>query len=169
MEEIIKAFHVDLGLLIAQAVNFLIVLVVLWFLVSKPLIKLMQNRTTEIKEGLDKSEKIKEEYVKLDDLKRTKIKEGKVESEKILARTNQELADIKQAKLKEVQEKTKEIIDEAKLKIENERAKMQGEVKTEIAELVLLASGKITNEAISKETHQDLIDQAIKDIESSKV
>ena len=169
MEEITKTFGVNWKLLIAQGVNFIIVMAILWYFVAKPLIKMMDKRSSEIKDGLDKSEKIKVEYQKLDEMKLEKVAEGEEEADKIVAQVNKEVEKIRQEKLKEVERQANQIIEEAKTKITDERREMQQEVKEELAELVLMVSGKIHSKAISAETHQELIDDAITEVETKKV
>ena len=58
MDSIIDTFHVDLKLLIAQAVNFAIVFVALYYLAFKPLAKTMQNRSQKIADGIKNAEVI---------------------------------------------------------------------------------------------------------------
>ena len=48
MDTIIESFHVDFKLLIAQAINFLIVFLVLYYFVFKPLLKVMKERSEKI-------------------------------------------------------------------------------------------------------------------------
>ena len=56
MEEIIKTFHIDWKLLIAQAVNFAIVVFALYKFAYKPLLKTMNERTAKIEQGLKDAE-----------------------------------------------------------------------------------------------------------------
>ena len=48
MDSIISTFHIDWKIIIAQAVNFAIVLAVLYFFALKPLNKLMAERAEKI-------------------------------------------------------------------------------------------------------------------------
>ena len=56
MEELVKTFHIDAGLLLAQLVNFLIVLVVLYKFAYKPILKTLNDRTGKIEKGLKDAE-----------------------------------------------------------------------------------------------------------------
>ena len=58
MDSIINTFHIDWKIIIAQAVNFGIVFVVLYIFALKPLNKLMAERAEKIKKGVE--DKIKE-------------------------------------------------------------------------------------------------------------
>src|SRR3989344_4294934 len=69
MDEFISTFHIDWKLMLAQAFNFGLVFLALYYLASKPLKKVIEERTNEIKTGLmdakinkEVLEKTKEEY-----------------------------------------------------------------------------------------------------------
>ena len=52
MEDFISTFHIDWKILIAQAINFGIVLLLLYFFALKPLKKIMSERTNVIEKGI---------------------------------------------------------------------------------------------------------------------
>ena len=69
MESIISTFHIDWKIIIAQAINFGVVFVVLYIFALKPLSKLMAERSEKIARGMDDAktnatllEKTKAEY-----------------------------------------------------------------------------------------------------------
>src|SRR4051812_38811909 len=53
MDSIISTFHIDWKIIIAQAINFAIVFLVLYKFALKPLGKLMAERSGKIEKGLD--------------------------------------------------------------------------------------------------------------------
>ncbi len=60
MDSIISTFHIDWKIIVAQAINFVIVFVVLYIFALKPLSKLMAERAEKIKQGLVDSKKANE-------------------------------------------------------------------------------------------------------------
>src|ERR1700759_5723318 len=63
MDSLISTFHIDWHLIVAQAINFVIVIAVLYFFALKPLKKLMDERGKTIASGLDNAKR-QEELVK---------------------------------------------------------------------------------------------------------
>ena len=57
MESIISTFHIDWKIIVAQAINFAVVFVVLYIFALKPLTKLMNERRDKISKGLDDSKR----------------------------------------------------------------------------------------------------------------
>ncbi len=57
MDSIIETFHIDWKIMIAQAFNFGVVFVVLYFFALKPLVKIMKERTEKIEKGISDAKK----------------------------------------------------------------------------------------------------------------
>ena len=62
MESIIKTFHIDWKLMIAQIINFAIVVGIIWYFAIRPLIKKMTERTKTIEKSLEDAKKIEENF-----------------------------------------------------------------------------------------------------------
>lgn len=61
MGSLIETFHIDIKLLLAQIVNFAVVVGVLYFFVFKPLLRMMADRERKIKDGLRFAEQAEED------------------------------------------------------------------------------------------------------------
>ncbi len=167
MEKLIETFYIDWKLLIAQGVNFLIVLAVLYYYGIRPLMKLMHDRSQRIDEGLKNAEIIEENLKKAEVEKQKEIKKGRKEGQRIILEAEKEVEEIRRQKIEKTKKETEKIVTEAKVEIHNERQKMMHEVKGELADLVLLASGKIANQTIDEKKHRQLIDDVIEELKKS--
>lgn len=146
MDSLIETFHIDLKTIIAQAVNFAVVLVVLYFFALKPLKKIMDERSKTIEGGINDAK------VNAEVLKNTKI-----EYDKMLAQARTEATAIfnqgkkegEAEKMQMIENGKKEvanIIENGKKTLEAEKVKMVEEAKKEVAGLVLKATEKILEE-----------------------
>jgi len=166
MDGIIEAFHLDIRLLIAQLINFTIVLLVLHKFVYKPLLKNMNDRTGKIEKGLEDAQTSQEELKKAEEMRDQKIKEAKLEANEILEKM-QVLAEKNKDKVaKEAQEEAGKIIEKAKKEIESEKDKMIKEVRQEIGTVTGIALEKVLGEKQSKEIDDKIVKQAIRDIKN---
>lgn len=149
MDSFIETFHIDWKIIIAQGINFVVVLFVLQYLALKPLKKLMKDRTERIEGGLIDADKNAEI-----------LKSTKKEYEEITAKAREEAHFIFQEGKKETEEKKKEMLESAgkevetmisngKKVLEAEKIKMIEEAKNEIVSLVVKATEKLL------ETHKD--------------
>lgn len=149
MDSFIETFHIDWKIIIAQAINFTIVLFILQFLALKPLKKLMKERSERIEGGLNDAAKNAE-----------LLKNTKKEYDEVLVKAREEAHVIFQEGKKEAKEKKKEMLESASKDVESmiingkkvleaEKTKMIEEAKTEIVSLVVKATEKLL------ESHKD--------------
>ena len=149
MDSFIETFHIDWKIIIAQSINFIVVLFVLYFLLVKPLKKMMKERTETITGGLNDAKVNKELLLKT-----------QKEYDDVLIKAREEAHIIFQEGKKEAEEKKKEMVEKAGLEVEqmiingkkvleSEKAKMVEEAKNEIVSLVVKATEKLL------ESHKD--------------
>lgn len=143
MESFISTFHIDWKIIVAQAINFLIVLFVLYFLLVKPLKKTMAERSKNIEGGLNDAKenaqllsKTKKEYEEI-------VQKARSEAHEVFQEGKREA----EAKKAEMMEKAKQEVDtlvaNGKKVLESERVKIVEEAKKEIVSLVVLATEKL--------------------------
>lgn len=161
MESLIETFHIDVKLLIAQAINFAIVFSVLYFFALKPLMKTMGERTKTIEKGLDDAKKIEENLAKAEEDYKLKIGEAKKEASVILVKA----AEMAERKKKETINKAKEeigqIINQEKAKIQAEKGVVMKEIKKEVADLVAASLEKILKEKVDHKKDKEIIREVI--------
>ena len=169
MEDLIKTFHIDWKTLIAQLVNFSIVLVVLLVFAVKPIMKLMKAREDKIARGLQDAEAAEMKLQEAEKEKKTAINVGRKEAQKIVNQAERDVEEVKQKKMEQAQAEVKKVIEDARRQIKNEKEQMVRGVKDELGELVMLAVGKISKDGINEKTHQKMINDAIEEVKASKI
>ena len=107
MESIISTFHIDWKIIIAQAINFAVVFVVLYIFALKPLSKLMAERSEKIAKGIDDAKT----------------------NEKLLSETREEY----EAALVKARSEANKIFQDGKKEAEAKKALMLEEAKKEVA------------------------------------
>jgi F-type H+-transporting ATPase subunit b len=143
MESIISTFHIDWKIIIAQAVNFGIVFVVLYLFALKPLSKLMAERAEKIAKGVDDAksnsailEKTRKEY-------ETVLAQARIEANTIFQQGKKEAEAKKTLMLEEAKVEVAGIIENGKKSLEVQKVKMVEEAKKEIVSLAMLATEKL--------------------------
>src|SRR3989344_3670592 len=119
MESIISTFHIDWKIIIAQAVNFGVVFIVLYIFALKPLSKLMAERSEKIAKGVDDAKT----------------------NAALLEKTRTE--DKKALMLEDAKKEVAGVIENGKKILEAEKVKMVGETKKEIVILAMQATEKL--------------------------
>lgn len=143
MDSFITTFHIDWKIMIAQAINFIIVFLVLYFLAIKPLKKIMSERTSTIEKGLQDAKD-----------NALLIENSRKDYEAVIAKAKQEAHELFQQGKVEAEEKRQEMLQKAhdevetmilngKKSLEAEKSKMIDDAKKEIVSLVVSATEKV--------------------------
>lgn len=162
MEELVKTFHIDIKILLAQIINFALVLAVLYKFAYKPILKTLNARTRKIEKGIKHAEDMSHKLAELEKKEREVITEARKESQKIIAVSQISAEKNKEEIICEAKAQSEKILEDARKKIEEEKKKMFLEIKSEVADLAILATEKILKEKIDNKNNEGLIVRAIK-------
>jgi len=162
--EILELFGVNWKLMLAQLINFAIVVVILWFFALKPLTRTMQQRSDEIQQGLSDAQTAAEKLTKVETEVKAKLMEAKTEAAKILEAARLQADESRQSGVVKTKAEVEEIIKKAKTQIAGEKDNMVSEVKSEIAGMVVIALEKILSGGLSKDLDKKYIDKVLKEI-----
>ncbi len=164
MEELVKTFYIDWKLLLAQLINFFIVLGVLWKFALKPLRQTMDKRSAEIARSLDQAKEIEQKLVETDRTKMETIFQAKKESQQIIAQAQKEAEVLRAKKMNELKVEMEKIVDQTKASLITEREQMLRDIKSEVADLVIAVSSKILEKNISNEDNKKIIKSMIEKV-----
>ncbi len=157
MDELISTFHIDWKLMVAQLVNFGLVLGLLYWLAAKPLSKLMKDRTKEITDGLENAKLAKNEVENANIKKEEIVREAKVSAKKIVTISQADGKEmIKEAREKAMEEK-EEIMRLARMDAEKEKKNSEEQVRVEASKLVSEGVKKVVESYVAAGKGDDLI------------
>lgn len=168
MDSIIETFHLDWKLFLAQAVNFGIVVFVLWKFAFKPLVKKMDERTKMIEDSYEKTKSLEQEQKDISILKDKIIFEARQESKKIIDEAGVQAKKYDETMKSRTHNEAAKILSQAKDMIMEEKNNMMNQVKAEASELVILAVQKVLQEKITPEMDKKLSEKAVAEIIKSK-
>lgn len=158
--EALESLGIDWRLIIAQVINFLVLLFLLKKFLYGPIINILESRQKKIQDGLENFDHSEQE-----------LERAKNEAKKIIAEANEKANKITQETENIAKEKSTKILTDANLRsekilsqakdaAESEKDKIYREAKKELASLVSLATEKVVGEAYSEAQ----VDKAIKDL-----
>lgn len=113
MSELLDQLGINWKLLLAQAVNFLLLLFILKLTVYKPLLELLSKRRAVIEKGERDSALAEERLAGADALMAAKIKEGEQKSMEILSTTEKRGKELEASLLMVAKQKESNILAEA--------------------------------------------------------
>ena len=164
MEELVKIFHIDWKLLIAQIVNFAIVVWVLYRFALKPLMKILEKRNAEISKSLDDAKQIEANLMMSTQEKANLIAVAKKEANAIIEASRTDGSRQAQELLEKAKNEVNAVVASARQQIAEEKEKMLAESRKEIGELVINVTDKVLRGTLNKEIDKDLIAKSLTDL-----
>lgn len=142
----IASLGVDPKLLIAQAINFLILLLLLNKFLYKPIVQLLQDRKNKIAEGIKYADEAKIELEKAKIEARKVVSEAIEEAQKIQNESKKTAEQEIMKILSSAQKRAEKIVEGARVSATAEEEKIEMRAKGKIADLVSAAVEKILEE-----------------------
>jgi F-type H+-transporting ATPase subunit b len=160
--ELLNNLGINGKLLIAQIINFLILLWVLHKFAYGPVIKMLDNRTKKIEKGLKDAEESHKKLAEISEKEQVVLVEARKQAQEIIKKSEESASLQAQEILASAKDQTQRMLETAQKQIEQEKAKILAEVKTEVAGLVMMATEKIIGEKMDSAKDKELINNAIK-------
>lgn len=161
MDSLISAFHLDLGLLIAQLVNFGVVFIVLYLLIFKPLFKTTGDRSKTIAKSLEEAKEIEARLAKTKDEQAAMLKEAKISAAEILTKAAQEAEAKKTETIEKAKEEIGALINREKARMQVDKSNTLKEIRQEVGDLIAASWQKILQEKMDKPSDEKLISKII--------
>lgn len=150
MQQLLDNLGINWSLLLSQAVNFVLLLIVLRIFVYKPVLKLLHDRQARIEGGLAKAAEAERRLHEVDAIGVGKIKEAEHEAMNILKRTESEAKTLEEKLLAEAKRHEEEAVRNAALRLRSQEEAARREMEKEAAGLVRAAIVKTVELAPEK-------------------
>jgi len=151
---IVETFGIDWPMLIAQAINFLIVAFVIWKFAFKNILSTIKEREKQIADSLRNADKIKLELEETEKQQQETLQEASLEAKKTISIAQEQAKAFIEEQKEDARRQAEEIISKAKLALEQERERVLREAREEIASLVVLTTSKVLSKDLSEEEKQ---------------
>jgi len=164
----VEGLGINVPLLVAQIVNFLILFGLLYFFAFKRILKMFDERSRRIKDSVEQAEQVKAEAGHAEEENRKKLEAAAREGQEAISRAMRAGEDARQRAQEEAKEEAASLLDKARQEIERERSAVIGELRSEFADLAIVAAEKIIEKSLDKESHRELIDKVLEESEALK-
>ncbi|MFA5318547.1 MAG: F0F1 ATP synthase subunit B [Patescibacteria group bacterium] len=164
MGEVISTFHVDIRLLIAQAVNFFIVFAILYYFAVRPLMKVLAERSKKIENSLKNAEQIEKELANAEKKREEVIRQAKREANEILSEVEKKGEERKKEMMAKAKEEIEGIVNKTKEDLNIEKQITLKHIKNEAAEMITSAMEKILGKKMNGDIDESYVRKVIEDV-----
>jgi len=133
---LLEQLGINWKLLLSQAVNFFILLLVLRFFVYKPLLAAIKKRREKIEEGLQKAKEADVRLKEVDIIAKKHLHEADQKAISIIKTTEEKAEQLKQSLQKKAEDHQKELMAQAELSYKRQQEETKNLVFAQALELV---------------------------------
>lgn len=162
MEKILTEFGVQPLLLIAQVVNFLVLLWILNKVLYKPILKVLDERKQKIADSLKNAEQIEKKLAQTEEDRENKLEEAAKEAKKIIDDATKSATEIISEAHQKASSDIEDMMQKGKEGIKLEREQMHQEMREEMAEIVITALEKVTGKVISDKDQKKMVEDTVR-------
>lgn len=154
-------FGIQPTLLLAQIVNFLVILFILKRFFYKPLTRMLEDRRKRIDQSLKNAQLIEERLAKTAENSQKILTEARTNAGNIISDAKKEAQRIADLANLDARKLAEETIEKTKLQIEKQREEMQKQLEKETFTLVSQIVKKVLGRSLRENERQGLTEKAI--------
>lgn len=151
MQEILQAFGIEWSSLLAQIINFGILVFILSRFVYKPVLEMVDRRRAVIAESMEQAKEIERGKQKLEQERADMLKKADVEGGVLLQRAKDEAESMRAEIEKAAHAHAQQLVAKGMAQIEAERAQVVKDIQTKLAHTIVTSAEKILRREFSKE------------------
>ena len=159
---------INVPTLLAQVVNVVILLVVLYFVAYKPVMRILDERSKRIKDSMEEADAIKEEVALTEKEVKKQLAAASKEGRERIDQSVKAGEEIKEKARQGARQEAEALITRARDEIKRERDEAIGELRKEVADLTIAAAEKVIDRSLDKKAHRDLIDKVLEESDALK-
>ena len=157
----LKALGINLPSLLAQLVNFFLLLGLLYLIAYKPLLRILDERRRRIQEGLEASEEAKRQLARTEEEMQAQLGKARQEGQALIAQAQQIAGRVQEEGRQQAGQETERLLARARSEIQLERDGALAQLRQEFADLTITAAERVIRQSLDRQAHRRLIEEVL--------
>ena len=151
----------NIPVLIAQLVNFTVLLVILRAFAYKPILGMLDRRSQRIRESLEAADQMKQQTARAEQDVKEQLDKARQEGQALIGQAQQIATRIQAEARQQAQQEAEALLARARSEIALERDGAIAELRKEFADLTISAAEKVIGQSLDRRAHQRLIQEVL--------
>ncbi len=164
MGETLQTLGIQWPKLIAQLINFAIVMFVLWKWAYQPVLKMLELRREKVAESMANAEKIKAELAATEEQRQKVLSEANAQANQLIEEARAAAARVQAQETQRAVAAAEQIVAKAREATTQDHARMLVELKREVGRLVVQTTAAVTGKVLTPDDQRRLIEDANKQL-----
>jgi F-type H+-transporting ATPase subunit b len=152
------ALGINVNGLIAQVVNFTLLLALLYLLLYKPVLRVLDERRTRIQKSLEDAEAIRQQAARAQEEYERQVAEARQRGREVIAEATLAADRERQRILAEANEQARQIVARAQEEINFERKRLEADLHKQAVDLSIAATRRVLGFALDEQAQRRLIE-----------
>jgi F-type H+-transporting ATPase subunit b len=162
--EVLSKFGINPVLLVAQIVNFLIILFIVKKYALKPILKMLKDRETTIKNGLQQAEDAKKLLEDTAEKERDVLKKAHTQARELLDEAKKDGEELLAKAETKTHQQIEKMLSEAREQISSETAQAEKRLMNHISDLAVKLIEKSSSELFTEKEQSIIMEKAVKNL-----
>lgn len=164
MDQIFEKFGIHANLLIAQMINFGILVLVLYKLAYKPILNILDQRRDKIEKSLKQAKEIEERTHHLQQQVADQLADAKKKADHIIAESKKIGEEARTEILLKANQEMTAMMEKTKADMTAEKENMMSDIKDYIVQTSVMVVEKVLSEKLDEKTRERVVIDSLKEI-----
>jgi len=159
----------DLGFhwpsLIVYVVNFTILLAILYLVGYKPILRILDQRSSRIRQSLEQAERIQKESAERQAEMEQQLQQARREGQGLIEQARQMADRFRDEERERARQEAEAFLTRARSDIQRERDNAVEEVRQQFADLAITAAERVIRRSLDRDAHKEVIEQVLEESE----
>ena len=162
--ELLTKLGINWQQLIAQIVNFAILVGILGYFVYKPLLNVIDARNERIRKAMEEAKRLEQQAKEMEALRLSELKKIDQEAGAFLERAKEQAEQMKAEMIAQAQKEAEGILRRAKTQIDEDRTKLFVDVQSHLGRMIVRMTEKIIEREFKQADQERLLAAIAKDL-----
>lgn len=154
---ILDSLGINITAVVWHTVNFLILLFVLQRYLYRPVLRMLDERSTRIRDSLAQADQVRAETARLAEESRGILDAARRDGQQLLAQANRNAEQILAESRRQARAESAQIAERARADLARERDQAFQELREQVADLAVAAASRVVRRSLDDAAHRELV------------
>jgi F-type H+-transporting ATPase subunit b len=161
----LDALGINVVGLVAQIINFSLLMLLLYAVLYKPVIRVLDQRSERIRESMRQADEVKTLLERTKQDHAEAMARARSEAQAVIAQALAEGERVRRASIDDAKREADILLERAHAQIVRDTEEASRSLRAEVADLALTAAGRVVGRSFDEAAHFRLIDDVLRDLE----
>ena len=146
----------------AQLVNFLIVMIILWAFVYKPVTRMLEERSEKIEKSMKQADEIEKRVTEIEKERDNVIVDARKEAQGIAEKAQKDSVVRGDEMIAAAKREVERVISKGKRQLSEEKSEMLREMRKDVVDIAMKAAARIVQDSIDEKKSKSLAEEVVR-------